>query len=34
VRGAPRLLPILTIVIALLPFIGLAVVFLANLAAR
>ena len=33
-RRSPKALPILTIVIALLPFIGLAVVYLANVAAR
>ena len=30
VRGAPKLLPILAIVVALLPFVGLLVVILAN----
>lgn len=30
VRGAPKLLPILTIVIGLLPFAGLLIVYLAN----
>jgi hypothetical protein len=31
VRGAPKVLPVLTIVVALLPFAGVLIVFLANL---
>lgn len=33
-KGAAKLLPVLTIVVALLPLAGLAVVYLANVAAR